>query len=397
MKRFSVHRTAVIRTFFLAFLMSISCYVSGQTLDAEEQKMVDLINDYRAQAGLVRLKVSIALMKSADWLSADMATKNYFNHIDSLGRDPFARMQAFGYGYNGSKGENIAAGYSDAPTTFQQWKNSPTHNTIMLNPNFRVIGVSRVYNASSRYRYYWTTDFGQYIDATMDSGAAASVQTLNAANFRQSVAPDSLAAAFGTNIAYSTAGATGVPLPTSMAGVTVTVNGVAAPLIYVSPSQINYVIPASVSPGAASVNVAYNGALIAAGQAAVESVSPSIFTWGANGQGLPAALTTVDGVRYQSIANNDGSARPISVGTTSQPTYLVLYGTGLRRRTSLGNSRVTIGGVAAEIGYIGSHPTFTGLDQVNVKLPQSLRGRGVVDVSVVVDGKSANLVQIYIQ
>jgi uncharacterized protein YkwD len=138
-------------------------------LDAEEAAFLKLINDYRAQNGVGPLQASLALTNAAQWMSDDMAAKNYFSHTDSLGRDPFVRMAAFGYGYPAWKGENIAAGYAAALDTFNQWKNSPGHNQNMLNPNYRVIGIGRTYNAGATYRYYWTTDFGGYVDQTINT------------------------------------------------------------------------------------------------------------------------------------------------------------------------------------------------------------------------------------
>jgi uncharacterized protein YkwD len=128
---------------------------------------VILINDYRAQNGAPPLQVSIALTRSSDWMSNDMAEKNYFSHTDSLGRDPFTRMADFGYSDASSSGENIAAGNADAQSTFTQWKNSPGHNANMLNPSYLVIGVARAQGANSTYGWYWTTDFGSTIDTTV--------------------------------------------------------------------------------------------------------------------------------------------------------------------------------------------------------------------------------------
>ena len=76
-----------------------------------------------------------------------MGANNYFSHTDSLGRDPFQRMAAFGYNYNTWKGENLAAGADTAQGAFNLWKNSPGHNANMLNANFKVIGIARVYSA----------------------------------------------------------------------------------------------------------------------------------------------------------------------------------------------------------------------------------------------------------
>ena len=142
---------------------------SVPTLDSEEQYFLTLINNYRQSNGLQPLQVSISLTNASKWFSNDMASKNYFpsDHVDSLGRGPSQRMADFGYNYNTWWGENIAAGYSAAQDTFNQWKNSPAHNSNMLNANYKVIGIGRAYGASSTYRWYWTTDFGGYVDQVL--------------------------------------------------------------------------------------------------------------------------------------------------------------------------------------------------------------------------------------
>lgn len=129
-------------------------------LDQEESSFLTLINAYRAQNGAPALQVSAVLTQASDWMSTDMANKNYFSHTDSEGRDPFARMMDFGYPGGGYSGENIAAGNASAQDTFTQWKNSPGHNANMLDANYRVIGIARAYSAASSYGWYWTTDFG---------------------------------------------------------------------------------------------------------------------------------------------------------------------------------------------------------------------------------------------
>ena len=131
--------------------------------DAEESSFVALINRYRMQNGLSGLQISITLTQSSQWMSKDMAAGNYLDHTDSLGRDPFVRMAAFGYTQANYSGENIAAGNSSAQDTFNQWKNSPAHNANMLDSAYAVLGVGRVYDVSSNYGWYWTTDFGSSI------------------------------------------------------------------------------------------------------------------------------------------------------------------------------------------------------------------------------------------
>jgi uncharacterized protein YkwD len=110
---------------FLAAFFVFLPAVFGQTptLDSEQTAFLSLINSYRGQHGVGPLQVSIALQNSSQWMSNDMASKNYFSHTDSLGRDPFTRMAAFNYSYSPA-GENIQAGYSDAQNNLNGWINA---------------------------------------------------------------------------------------------------------------------------------------------------------------------------------------------------------------------------------------------------------------------------------
>jgi hypothetical protein len=136
----------------------------AEALDAEETAFLGLINQYRAQNGLGPLTATATLNSASLWMSQDMGAKGYFSHTDSLGRDPFARMAAFGYNYNTWKGENLAAGADSAQGAFNLWKNSPGHNANMLNGNFKAIGIGRAHVPGSPFGWYWTTDFGGLVD-----------------------------------------------------------------------------------------------------------------------------------------------------------------------------------------------------------------------------------------
>jgi uncharacterized protein YkwD len=136
---------------------------AGAVLDTEEQNFLAIINQYRQQNGRGTLVSTATMESAAEWMSADMGAERYFDHTDSLGRDPWTRLCNFGYCYNTYKGENILAGTGNAQAAFNLWKDSPGHNANMLNANFKVIGIGRVYTAGSPYGWYWTTDFGGYI------------------------------------------------------------------------------------------------------------------------------------------------------------------------------------------------------------------------------------------
>jgi uncharacterized protein (TIGR03437 family) len=69
-------------------------------------------------------------------------------------------------------------------------------------------------------------------------------------------------------------------------------------------------------------------------------------------------------------------------------------GSGIHRRSSPEAVRVRIGGTEVPVSYAGPQPEYPGLDQVNVLLPRSLRGRGEVNVALTVDGKAANTLRV---
>ena len=262
---------------------------------------------------------------------------------------------------------------------------------------------------------------GISLDITGRSGtgrAAATIQnsvpvtSVSAASYigqLSPLAPGSIVAAFGTQLATGTLAASSQPLPTNLLTTRVTVNGVAAPLFFVSSSQINFQIPTGTADGDATVIVRAiqsNGdEVVSTGTVKIAATAPSIFTANANGTGAPAGLTGRISESNQFVfdANppfapdpvNPGILipAPIDVGTSSRPAFLILYGTGIRNATTANISAV-IGGIVTTVEFSGPAPGFTGLDQVNLRLPVSLRGRGIVDVTLVVDGVSSNPISI---
>lgn len=138
-------------------------------LDAEEAAFVQMLNTYRAANGRPPVVATRLLNQVAYDHSLDMGTRRYFSHNSPEGTTPFQRMR--NAGYTGGRAENIAAGNADAQRTFTQWRNSPGHNTNMLDPSSRAIGIGRAYVAGSPYRYYWTNVFGTVVDSTAITGA----------------------------------------------------------------------------------------------------------------------------------------------------------------------------------------------------------------------------------
>ncbi len=135
-------------------------------LDAEEKALCKAINKFRADNGRPPLKVSVALVRAAEWMSRDMARNDNFDHVDSRGRDMVERLKAFGYN-KPTMAENIAAGEAAAAATVNQWKNSPGHRANMLRTKHKVMGVGRANDPSSSFGWYWTADFGGTVTRTM--------------------------------------------------------------------------------------------------------------------------------------------------------------------------------------------------------------------------------------
>src|SRR5271165_3850953 len=77
---------------------------------------------------------------------------------------------------------------------------------------------------------------------------------VNAASYaKATVAPGSLASIFGSGLAASAMAASAFPLPVSLGGVSVYVNGEIAPLLYVSPGQVNFQVPFDIPVGPTQV------------------------------------------------------------------------------------------------------------------------------------------------
>ncbi len=241
-----------------------------------------------------------------------------------------------------------------------------------------------------------------------NSVPVASVSAASYVGSPASLAPDSIVAAFGTQLAVGVQSAASQPLPTSLLNTTVTVNGIAAPLFFVSPGQINYLIPPNAPAGDVEVVVTStqgNGdQIVSRGQMKIAQTSPAIFTANATGFGAPAAVTGRVNASGQFVFDptppfepdplNPGQVMPapIDVGTNDRPAFLILFGTGLRNSPA-GSVRAIIGGVEVAVSPVAA-PGFTGLDQTNLQIPITLKGSGIVDVTLVANGVSSNAVRV---
>jgi uncharacterized protein (TIGR03437 family) len=247
---------------------------------------------------------------------------------------------------------------------------------------------------------YWMARYYGVIQADADAQSSAAPV--------DSMAPNALASIYGSNLAAGVASAQSQPPATALGDVTVTVTdsaGVArnAPLLYVSPGQINFEIPDGAAAGVATITLAGRGA----GQiyeGAIQAVAPALFTMNGAGSGVAAATAisvpansqTQNSVQVFQCGATGCIATPI-VLTSSATVYLTLYGSAIRNRSSLANVALAVNGVGLPVLYAGPAPGFAGLDQVNVSLPVTLQGSGESNVTLTVDGQTSNVVTLNIQ
>lgn len=131
-----------------------------------EQKLIELVNQERAAAGLPPLKGNDNLSSASRYHANDMFADVYFNHdtYDRINGDlQFAcgvwqRITSF-YTFS-TAGENIAAGYTTPENVMAGWMASDGHRANILNPNFRELGVGYYYGANQSFSHYWVQDFG---------------------------------------------------------------------------------------------------------------------------------------------------------------------------------------------------------------------------------------------
>ncbi|MCG3159974.1 MAG: hypothetical protein JMDDDDMK_01006 [Acidobacteria bacterium] len=235
----------------------------------------------------------------------------------------------------------------------------------------------------------------------------APIASVNAGSFLTTSSAATITAAFGVNLAPRVESAKSLPLPTTLAGVSVLVDGEPAGLFFVSPNQINYLVPDGVSPGAAQVTVMNGGNVVAQGSLDLGVVAPSLFTLNASGQGAPA------GILLRVKANGQQSYEPLASAIKRQPgdkLFLILFGTGLSGAensdgsTANGfaeNVQATIGNANAQVIFAGAAPGFAGLEQVNIEIPPNVSGSNLALLIKVSDSDGklirSNTVTISIQ
>jgi uncharacterized protein (TIGR03437 family) len=226
-------------------------------------------------------------------------------------------------------------------------------------------------SSDSRQAGFIQTDPGTVISgAAQRQLAFASDAIVNAASYAPgAVVPGSLFAVFGDALSQNIAVAGALPWPTQLGATSVSVNGIAVPLYYVSPTQIDGQLPLEIQPGPAQLVVS-DGLTSAAVAFNVANAGPGIITYGlsraiavnpdgslngpadpANGGDIVVVYLTGGGPVNRSGPWITGAASPSGLSRVSLP------------------FTVTIGGLAATVDYLGLTPTAVGLYQLNVHIP----------------------------
>jgi uncharacterized protein (TIGR03437 family) len=209
---------------------------------------------------------------------------------------------------------------------------------------------------------------------------------------------------YGLGLAAAPAAASGQPWPVSLGAVSVTIGGRAAPLLYVSPVQINFEIPAGITVGDVPLRVQTGLGGDVNFFAKVAAIAPGLFTANGDGRGVAAAsaVRVIAGSILQvplpvfHCGDAPGScvSVPIQLGLDTS-TYVALYGTGIRGSPP-GSVAVLIDGASVPVLFAGPQLEYDGLDQINIALPLTLRGAGEVDIVVAAGGVLSNTARIQI-
>ncbi|HEV2885232.1 MAG TPA: hypothetical protein VGW36_10260, partial [Pyrinomonadaceae bacterium] len=226
-----------------------------------------------------------------------------------------------------------------------------------------------------------------YVTGTPPRPAFGTLNVMNGASFghepasTEAVGADSVAVAFGTRLSSTTEQSQRLPdgsFPFVVGGTTVTVNGRPAQIFYVSPSQVNFHVPAATELGTAEVIITNPEGFPSRGTVPVLTGAPGIFTY------------TGDGLGEGVILNAD-TLMPGPFDPTSGNLRLIIFSTGVRNASQVS---VTAGGRALTFESVVESPNMPGLDEVHVLVPSDLRGAGPVDVVIRADNRDSNPAQV---
>lgn len=207
------------------------------------------------------------------------------------------------------------------------------------------------------------------------------------------MAPGTLVTLYGVNLAAAVGQSPGLPLPSVLEGTQVLAGGVPMPLLFVSPNQINALLPPGLLAGEAYPVAVRRGDRQSAPELLpIAAAQPGIFTANQSGSGQGVVL----GPDQLTLAD---AANPAPKGQA-----VVIYGTGFGEVTDVGGLSqtqlpvaVTAGGVPARVLFSGLTPGFAGLYQVNAILGETTPSGDAVALTVTVNQRVSNVVSIAVR
>jgi uncharacterized protein (TIGR03437 family) len=212
----------------------------------------------------------------------------------------------------------------------------------------------------------------------------------NGASFRQSYAPGMILTVFGSGLAPSTWSASTLPLPAQLAGVSATINGIDAPLYYVSPTQLNMQIPYEVPVNALITLKVTNNGQTGTTTFTSQPAAPGIFT-NTTGALVPAASAST-GQTISLYLTGQGAVSP-SIATGAAPSL----GTSIANLPGPQQPvTVLVGGLPAHIQFAGIPPDLVGVTQINFVVPAGL-APGTQPVAVSIGGVLSPAANLTIQ
>jgi uncharacterized protein (TIGR03437 family) len=220
------------------------------------------------------------------------------------------------------------------------------------------------------------------LSASSDIGTAATPSIsgiANAGSFTTVYAPGEIVSIFGSNLASEPQVANTVPLPRVLAGVAVTVNGIAAPVWYVSAGQINFQIPYEVAAGSTATVTVNSSGQTGSSSITLASAAPGIFTDSANT--IAPAGTAARGDFITLYITGAGQVSP-AIASGAAPAGNT---SAAQLPTPQQSATVTIGNVTAPVSFVGIPSGLVGVLQVNFQVPSTVAA-GTQPVVVTVGG-----------
>ena len=292
--------------------------------------------------------------------------------------------------------------YSLGAATLSQSSKGTAVATLTVSAILLAVGANTIAAQYDGDTTYNGTTASAKVTVTSAATGAPSLNVgglLNAASFTQEFAPGGILSIFGLNLAPPNvaASAPSVPLPTMMAGTVVLINGIAAPLYYVSPAQLNVQIPYGIPNSTATLQVNNNGESVFS-NFKVSSAAPAIFSTNSQGTGQGAILNTsyqlVDAMHPATPGNTYIQIYCVGLGSVSnEPANGAAAPADPLAQTSA-TPIVTIGGVPATVSFSGLAPGFVGEYQVNALAPANAPAGSAVPVSISIGAGVSNTVTI---